>query len=86
MPDPRTARDANAWTTGETGPSGDGADERPALGERYHRLVELAPDAILIHDGERIVMANAAAARLAGASHPDQLVGRPVDAFLTPPY
>ncbi|CAN5872700.1 hypothetical protein BH24GEM1_BH24GEM1_15650 [soil metagenome] len=54
--------------------------------ERYERLVELAPDGILIHDGEQIVVANAAAVRLAGADHRDQLIGRPIDAFFHPPY
>ena len=54
--------------------------------ERYDRLVELAPDSILIHDGEQIVMANTAAVRLAGADHRDQLIGRPIDAFLNPPF
>jgi len=54
--------------------------------ERYQQLVELAPDAILIHDGERIVLANASAVRLAGATHRSQLVGLPIDTFLDPPY
>jgi PAS domain S-box-containing protein len=54
--------------------------------ERYDRLVEHAPDGILIHDGEQIVMANTAAVRLAGADHRDQLIGRPIDTFLNPPY
>jgi PAS domain S-box-containing protein len=54
--------------------------------ERYQQLVELAPETILIHDGDRIVLANAAAARLAGAAHRDQLVGQPIDNFLHPPY
>jgi two-component system cell cycle sensor histidine kinase/response regulator CckA len=54
--------------------------------ERYQQLVELAPDGILIHDGERIVLANSAAVRLAGATRRDQLVGQPIDAFLEPPY
>lgn len=54
--------------------------------ERYQQLVELAPDAILIHDGGRIVLANAAAVRLAGALRRAQLVGQPIDAFLAPPY
>jgi two-component system cell cycle sensor histidine kinase/response regulator CckA len=53
---------------------------------RYLQLVELAPDTILIHDGERILLANAAAVRLAGATHRDQLVGQPIDNFLHPPY
>ncbi|MEO8089234.1 MAG: PAS domain S-box protein, partial [Gemmatimonadales bacterium] len=54
--------------------------------ERYQQLVELAPESILIHDGERIVLANAAAVRLAGATHRDELVGQPIDNFLHPPY
>ncbi len=54
--------------------------------ERYEQLMELALDGILIHDGERIIVANAAALRLAGADHRDQLIGRPIDAFLNPPY
>jgi PAS domain S-box-containing protein len=54
--------------------------------ERYQQLVELAPDAILIHDGERVVLANAAAVQLAGATRRDQVVGLPIDTFLAPPY
>ena len=54
--------------------------------ERYQQLVELSPDGILIHDGERIILANSAALHLAGATHRDQLVGQPIDAFLDPPF
>ena len=54
--------------------------------ERYRQLVELAPDAILIHDGGQIVLANAAAVRLAGALHRTQLLGQPIETFLDPPY
>jgi two-component system, cell cycle sensor histidine kinase and response regulator CckA len=54
--------------------------------ERYQQLVELAPETILIHNGEVIVLANAAAVRLAGATHRNQLVGQPIDSFLNPPY
>ena len=54
--------------------------------ERYQQLVELAPDGILIHDGARIVLANASAARLAGATDQAELVGLPIDTFLDPPY
>ncbi len=54
--------------------------------QRYLQLVELAPDTILIHNGERIILANAEAVRLAGAAHRDQLVGQPIDRFLHPPY
>ena len=54
--------------------------------ERYEQLVELAPDAILVHDGGRIVLANAAAVRLAGATRRGQVVGQPIETFLDPPY
>ena len=54
--------------------------------DRYRQLVELAPDGILVHDGERIVLANAAAVRLAGATHREQFVGQPISTFLHPPY
>lgn len=54
--------------------------------ERFQQLVELAPDGILIHDGERIVTANAAAVRLAGAKDPTKLIGKSIDLFLNPPY
>ncbi len=54
--------------------------------ERYRQLVELAPDSILVHDGERIILGNAAAVRLAGATSREQLVGLPIDTFLAPPY
>lgn len=52
----------------------------------YRELVELAPDGILVHDSERIVLGNAAAARLAGASCGEELAGLPIDTFFHPPY
>ncbi|MEO6057071.1 MAG: response regulator [Gemmatimonadales bacterium] len=60
--------------------------EAPEREARYLQLVELAPDAILVHDGERIVVANAAAVRLAGATRREQVVGQPIDRFLSLPY
>lgn len=54
--------------------------------ERYQQLVELAPDGILVHDGERIVLANHAAVLLAGAASREELAGLPIDAILHPPY
>ena len=58
-----------------------GGDERAALPEseaQYRNLVELSPDAILIHQDGRIVFANPAAATLTGAGVPESLVGLPV--------
>ncbi|HXX92434.1 MAG TPA: PAS domain S-box protein, partial [Planctomycetota bacterium] len=46
--------------------------------ERYRQLVELSPDAIVIHSAGRFVYVNSAALSLLGATSPDQLVGKPV--------
>jgi PAS domain S-box-containing protein len=45
---------------------------------RYRSLVELAPDAILVHAEGRYVLANQAAATVFGVSSPEALVGRDV--------
>jgi len=45
---------------------------------RFRSLVELSPDAILVHVDGSIVFANVAAAHLFGATDPEQLVGTPV--------
>jgi PAS domain S-box-containing protein len=54
--------------------------------ERYRRLVELSPDGIAIHVGERIAFINAAGARLLGASDPTGVVGRRVPDLVSPDY
>ncbi len=54
--------------------------------ELYRDLVELAPDGILVHDGDRVVLANAAALRLVGATEAGQLVGQPIEIFFDPPF
>ncbi len=43
---------------------------------KYRALVELSPDAILVHTGGKLVFVNAAAARLLGAGSADEIVGR----------
>ena len=50
--------------------------------ERYQRLVELSPDAIIVHTGGRIVFVNGAGVRLLAAQSPEELVGRPVIDFV----
>ncbi|HYY98007.1 MAG TPA: EAL domain-containing protein [Pyrinomonadaceae bacterium] len=50
--------------------------------ERYHRLVELSPDAILVHAGGEIVFVNGAGVRLLGAEAGGQIVGRPIKEFV----
>jgi PAS domain S-box-containing protein len=46
--------------------------------ERYRKLVELLPDAVIVHREGRLAYANAAAARLLGARSPQDLVRRPI--------
>lgn len=59
------------------------ADRRLAQ-EQYRSLVELSPDAIVVHERGRIVFANPAAARLVGAADAAVLIGRPVMDFVHP--
>jgi len=54
--------------------------------ERYRRLVDLLPDAVVVHQDGRFVFVNAAATRLLGASAPEQLIGRPVLDFVAPEF
>jgi len=49
---------------------------------RYRSLVELSPDPILVHRGQRIELANRAALQLFGAQEADQILGKsPLDLF-----
>lgn len=52
--------------------------------ERYRLLVELSPDAIVIHCAGVYVFANPAALRLYGADRPEQLLGRQLTDFVHP--
>jgi PAS domain S-box-containing protein len=54
--------------------------------ERYRRLVELSPEGIIVHAEQRIVFANAAAARVVGVEHPGELLGRSLLGFVHPDY
>ena len=46
--------------------------------ERYRRLVELSPEAIIVHSEGTFVYVNPAAQRLWGASSAEDLIGKPV--------
>jgi PAS domain S-box-containing protein len=62
-------------------PTGEAGDALRALREseeRYRRLLELLPDAVVTYRGDRISFANPAAARLHGAPDASALVGTPV--------
>lgn len=54
--------------------------------ERYKSLVELSPDAILLHFEGKIIYANQAAANLAEADDPSQLVGKSSFNLVHPSY
>src|ERR1051325_9696539 len=46
--------------------------------ERYRRLVELSPEAIVVQSEGKLVYANPAAQRLWGAANADELIGRSI--------
>ncbi len=52
--------------------------------EKYRRMVDLLPDAIIIHAEGRIVYANMAAYKILGVSSVDQLKDQPVTNFVHP--
>jgi PAS domain S-box-containing protein len=52
--------------------------------DRYRRLVELSPDAIVVHKKGVIEFANPAAFRLIGARQPEDLLGQSVLKFVHP--
>src|SRR4051812_2069467 len=53
---------------------------------RYRDLVDLSPDAILVHADGRFVFANEAAARLLRAGAPSDLIGKPYLEIVHPDY
>lgn len=54
--------------------------------ERYRLLVDLSPETIAVHNEGKIVYANAAGARLLGASKAEELIGRSLSDFVHPDY
>ncbi|MDK2891491.1 MAG: hypothetical protein PWR21_2123, partial [Methanoculleus sp.] len=54
--------------------------------ERYRSLVELMPDAVVVHRDGIIVYANPACVRIAGAKSPENVVGKPLDLFVSPEF
>ena len=54
------------------------------LTDRYRLLVELSPDAIVVHEAGRLVYANPAAVRFARAASTADLIGRPIVDFVHP--
>jgi PAS domain S-box-containing protein len=54
--------------------------------ERYERLVEVCPDAIIVHSNGEITFCNTAAVKLVGASSNTSLIGRPIFDFVAPEH
>ncbi|HJX56015.1 MAG TPA: PAS domain S-box protein [Methanoregula sp.] len=50
--------------------------------DRYRKLVEISPDAVLLHQEGKIIYANPATFRLLGASHSDEIIGKNVLDFI----
>ena len=50
--------------------------------ERFRRLVEIAPDTVLLHADGELIFVNPAGIRLLGATSAEELVGRPIDHFV----
>src|SRR5689334_6298303 len=54
--------------------------------ERYRRLVELSPDAIVVHREGKFTYVNPAAVKLWGASNAEELIGKPILDVVHPDY
>jgi PAS domain S-box-containing protein len=54
--------------------------------ERYRRLFDLSPDAIAVHSGGKILLANTTAMNLVGAATPEKIIGKPMLDFVHPDY
>ncbi|WP_128694547.1 PAS domain S-box protein [Methanoculleus taiwanensis] len=53
---------------------------------RYRSLVELMPDAVIVHQDGTIVYVNPAGVRIGGGKSPEDFVGKPVYLFVHPDY
>lgn len=54
--------------------------------QRYRDLVDLSPDAIILHRSGKIIYANAAAAELIGVQTPEAIIGKSTMDFIHPDY
>ncbi|MBF9234952.1 sensor histidine kinase [Microvirga alba] len=52
--------------------------------QSYRTLIELSPDALIVHDGQSVLLANPAMARLVGAQHHNGVVGCALADFVAP--
>ncbi|HTP12501.1 MAG TPA: PAS domain S-box protein, partial [Bacteroidota bacterium] len=54
--------------------------------ERYRRLVELSPEAVVVHSDRRFVYVNPAAVKMFGARMPEELIGKEIFDFVDRNY
>lgn len=54
--------------------------------ERYRKLVEFSPEAIVVHRGGKFVYVNPAGIKLVGAENPKDLIGKNIMDFIHPDY
>ncbi|MCX6175556.1 MAG: PAS domain S-box protein [Ignavibacteriales bacterium] len=54
--------------------------------ERYRKLVNLSPDAIVVHSGGRFIFVNPAAVKLFGGKNPQDILGKPIIEFVHPDF
>jgi len=54
--------------------------------DRYRKLVEISPDAVIIHQQGKIIFINPAASKLLGASHSDEIIGKNILDFIQPKF
>ncbi len=52
--------------------------------ERYRSLIEVMPDAVVVHRNGVIAYVNPACVRIAGGKRQEDFVGRPLDLFVSP--
>ena len=62
--------------------SGKSLERLRASEERYRRLVELSPDAVMLHDHRQITFLNPAGCKILGFSAPEQAIGRSYMEFI----
>jgi PAS domain S-box-containing protein len=53
---------------------------------QYRQLVELSPDAFIVHQHGQIIFCNSATLKLLGVDRLDQLLSRPLEDFVHPDY
>jgi len=54
--------------------------------DRYRKLVEISPDAVILHRNGKIIYVNPASVRLLGAENTEDLLGKNVLDFIQPEY